>query len=203
MDEQLCYQILHEYKIHNADILIKEDIDADDLIDLIEGNRKYVKCVYVYNKVDVCSMEEVDQIARTPMSVPISCYQNLNLDGLLARLWEELALVRVYTKRTGSKPDFTEPVVLTHERGGTTVEEMCRSIHASLVKDFAYALVWGTSVKHSPQRVGLTHELHDEDVVQIVKVAISIDDGGKGRFKQTSDKPLKLEDRKKKEKLKT
>lgn len=31
------------------------------------------------------------------------------------------------------------------------------------------ALVWGSSVKHMPQKVGKDHELEDEDVVQIVK----------------------------------
>ncbi len=31
------------------------------------------------------------------------------------------------------------------------------------------ALVWGTSVKHSPQTVGREHILADEDVVQIIK----------------------------------
>ena len=43
--------------------------------------------LYVYNKIDVCSMEEVDEIARRPYSIPISCYQKLNFDGLLARIW--------------------------------------------------------------------------------------------------------------------
>jgi hypothetical protein len=31
-----------------------------------------------------------------------------------------------------------------------------------------FALVWGTSVRHSPQHCGLAHTLTDEDVVQIV-----------------------------------
>lgn len=31
------------------------------------------------------------------------------------------------------------------------------------------ALVWGSSVKFNPQRVGKEHVLHDEDVVQIIK----------------------------------
>ena len=34
---------------------------------------------------------------------------------------------------------------------------------------FCSACVWGSSVKHNPQRVGKEHELCDEDVVQIVK----------------------------------
>lgn len=31
------------------------------------------------------------------------------------------------------------------------------------------ALVWGSSVKHQPQKCGKDHQLNDEDVVQIVK----------------------------------
>jgi ribosome-interacting GTPase 1 len=37
------------------------------------------------------------------------------------------------------------------------------------VPNFKYALVWGSSVKHSPQKVGKEHVLFDEDVVQLVK----------------------------------
>ncbi|KAH9550742.1 hypothetical protein CY35_10G087500 [Sphagnum magellanicum] len=36
VDEKLCYQILHEYKIHNAEVLFREDATVDDLIDVIE-----------------------------------------------------------------------------------------------------------------------------------------------------------------------
>lgn len=37
----------------------------------------------------------------------------LNLDRLLARMWDEMGLVRVYTKPQGQQPDFSEPVVLS------------------------------------------------------------------------------------------
>lgn len=42
----------------------------------------------------MCSMEEVDEIARRPNSIPISCHFKLNMDGLLERIWEMMALVR-------------------------------------------------------------------------------------------------------------
>jgi ribosome-interacting GTPase 1 len=48
-------RILHEYRIHNCEVLFRDDCSADDLIDVIEGNRKYIKCLYAYNKVGSCS----------------------------------------------------------------------------------------------------------------------------------------------------
>ena len=38
-----------------------------------------------------------------------------------------------------------------------------------MIKDFSYAMVWGSSVKFNPQKVGKEHQLQDEDVVQIIK----------------------------------
>lgn len=79
--------------------------------------------------------------------------------------------VRVYTKKVGHKPDFEQPVVLTSDRGGTSMEAMCKQIHNTLIREFKYALVWGVSAKHYPQRVGLQHGLSDEDVVQVSHMA--------------------------------
>lgn len=90
----------------------------------------------------------------------------LNLDYLLEILWEYLSLIRVYTKKPGQPPDFNDGLIL---RRGVSVEHVCHSIHRTLFATFKYALVWGTSTKYSPQRVGATHIMHDEDVIQIVK----------------------------------
>eukprot|EP01016_Furgasonia_blochmanni_P046802 TRINITY_DN679_c0_g2_i1.p1 TRINITY_DN679_c0_g2~~TRINITY_DN679_c0_g2_i1.p1 ORF type:complete len:372 (+),score=121.24 TRINITY_DN679_c0_g2_i1:166-1281(+) len=171
LNEKVARDILHEYKVFNADILVKEDATEDDFIDVIEGNRKYIKCLYVYNKIDTISIEDVDEIARKPDSVVISLSMHLHLDYLLERIWDKLALVRVYTKKRGQPPDFSEPIILTQERGGCTVKNCCDQIHRDLAKNFKYAIVWGKSCKFSPQRVGLSHTLMDEDVLQILKVS--------------------------------
>ncbi|KAL6042753.1 Developmentally-regulated GTP-binding protein 2 [Balamuthia mandrillaris] len=166
------YKILKEYKIHNAEVLFKEDADVDQFIDVVEGNRKYVKCLYVYNKIDMVSLEQVDELARRPNSIVISCNLKLNLDRLLEYIWEYLGLVRVYTKKKGNPPNFSEPIVLTRGRNGVTVQAACASVHKEMISNFKYAMVWGTSAKHCPQRCGLSHELHDQDVLQIaVKTA--------------------------------
>ena len=31
---------------------MKEDCDVDDLVDVIEGSRVYIPCIYVINKID-------------------------------------------------------------------------------------------------------------------------------------------------------
>jgi ribosome-interacting GTPase 1 len=35
------------------------------------------------------------------------------------------------------------------------------------VEQFKHAIVYGKSVKHQPQRVGLSHELADEDIGEL------------------------------------
>jgi ribosome-interacting GTPase 1 len=118
-------------------------------------------------------------------------------------MWDEMGLVRVYTKPQGQQPDFSEPVVLSSDRGGCTVEDFCNHLHRSLLKDIKYVLVWGASSKHYPQRCGTQHLLHDEDVVQIVKKKEKEEDGGRGRFKSHTTGPARIADREKKAPLKT
>ena len=185
MSESTILKILAEYKIHHCELLFREDVTVDQFIDVLEGNRKYVRCLYVYNKVDALTIEEVDSLSRRPDSVCISCHMKLGMDHLLRRTWNDMGLVRVYTKKTGQKPDFDEPVVLADHRGGCTVKHFCDQIHNTLSRGLKYAQVWGVSAKHMGQRVGLKHALSDEDVVQVVK-----DDGAvdkeelKGRFRR-------------------
>ena len=52
-------------------------------------------------------------------------------------------------------------------------------------------------------RCGLSHNLEDEDVVQIVKKKVDTAADGRGRFKTKSDAPMRISDREKKAALKT
>uniref|UniRef100_A0A3Q3GFJ9 Developmentally regulated GTP binding protein 1 n=1 Tax=Labrus bergylta TaxID=56723 RepID=A0A3Q3GFJ9_9LABR len=166
LDGDTVKSILAEYKIHNADITLRSDSTADDLIDVVEGNRVYIPCIYVLNKIDQISIEELDIIYKVPHCVPISAHHRWNFDDLLERMWDYLQLVRIYTKPKGQLPDYTSPVVLPDEH--TSVEDFCLKIHKNLLKELKYALVWGSSVKHTPQKVGKDHVLEDEDVIQLI-----------------------------------
>lgn len=67
--------------------------------------------------------------------------------------------------RKGEEPDFSEALIV---RRDSSIEDVCDQIHRTLKETFKYAMVWGASARHVPQRVGLGHMVADEDVVSIV-----------------------------------
>ena len=144
-----------------------DDEIIDDLVDIIQGGIQYVPCLYVLNKVDGITMEELELLDKVPHYVPISAHKEWNFDELLAKTWDYCNMARIYTKPKGSIPDYDEPVILSMDK--KLVSDLCDALHKEIRAKFKYAWVWGSSVKHQPQKVGLTHELDDEDVVQIVK----------------------------------
>ncbi|KAJ7919023.1 P-loop containing nucleoside triphosphate hydrolase protein [Mycena leptocephala] len=163
--EKTIRTILAGYKLHNCDVMIREDITTDDFIDVLIGTRKYIPCLYVYNKIDAISLEQMDKLARTPNTVVISCEMaSFCLDYLIERMWAELNLVKVYTKKRGAHPDLSDPICL---RKGATIEDVCNGVHRSLATNYRYGL--GKSSKFNPhaQKVSLAHQVQDEDVVSI------------------------------------
>ena len=98
LTQALVFSICREYKITSADIFCKCDATIDQLIDVIEGNRRYIPCVYVLNKIDQLTIEELDIIDQLPHHVPISAAQEWNLDELMESIWEYTRMIRIYTK---------------------------------------------------------------------------------------------------------
>lgn len=56
----------------------------------------YIPGVYVLNKIDQISIEELDLVYKIPHAVPISANQEWNFDELLRMMWEYLDLVRMW-----------------------------------------------------------------------------------------------------------
>ncbi len=125
---------------YNCEVIIREDVTVDEFIDVIVGSRKYLPCLYVYNKIDQLTLEELDSLAYAPHSVVVSCETNLNIDYLVHQMWQSLGLLRVYTKRRGEKPEFGGKALIV--RAGASLEHVCHVLHRDLATQFKYALVW-------------------------------------------------------------
>ncbi|MDG6228426.1 MAG: GTP-binding protein [Candidatus Thermoplasmatota archaeon] len=169
ISEKTIRSIVSEYLV-NADVIIREDIDEDQLIDVFIKNRTYIPAIAVINKIDLLSQKELDNykehIRKKGWIVhAISAIDGTGLQELKDLIFSQLRLIRIYMKPQGKKPDYNEPMILREE---DTVEDVCKKIHRDFKQKFRYAHVWGRSAKYPGQKVGLDHTLCDEDVLTVI-----------------------------------
>jgi len=167
MTEQLVKEMLRIYDVNSARVLIREDIDAEKLIDVLLGNRVYVPSLTVMNKIDLVNTGFTTELAKKLKYkfVPISAEADVNIAALKEEIYGTLDFVRVYMRRRTGETDFVEPMIV---KNGSTVLEVCNKVHRAMKDDFRYALIWGKSVKFGGQRVGIAHRLMDKDVLTII-----------------------------------
>lgn len=97
MDLDAVKAVLSEYRIANADVHLRGDYDVDDLVDVIEGSRIYVPCIYAINKIDQITLEELNVISKLPHYCPVCAYHEWGLDTLIEMIWNYLDLVVSYS----------------------------------------------------------------------------------------------------------
>jgi len=169
LDEDLVRDMMNEYGFINADIVIRESIDEDQLIDNISGNRIYVPGIVAVNKIDLVSKEYLRQLKNKKLKgwkvLPVSAENEVGLDELKDAVFESLRLIRIYMKPQGKEADLVEPLVI---KDGSDIGAVCESIHREFRKNFRYAQVWGRSARFPGQIVGLEHVVKDQDVVTII-----------------------------------
>jgi uncharacterized protein len=167
MTEELVKDILRVYNINGARVVIRQDIDDQQLVDILTGNRVYVPSLTVMNKIDLVNAGFTSELSRKlPYRfVPVSAEADVNMQALREEIYRRLDFVRVYMRRRTGETDFEEPMMI---RGGATIGDVCDKVHRGMKDEFRYAQVWGKSVKFGGQRVGMTHRLSDEDVLTIV-----------------------------------
>lgn len=163
--------ILAENKIVNADVLIRGEVTQDDFIDAMIGNRVYVPAFIAVNKVDLVDEKTRAEIEKKltrrfgEPPVMVSAHSGYRIEDLKDTIFDSLEFMRVYLKPVGGPADMEEPLII---RIPATVEDVCNRLHRDFADKFRYARVWGESAKHDAQRVGITHQLADGDILSIV-----------------------------------
>ncbi|MBI2145380.1 GTP-binding protein [Candidatus Woesearchaeota archaeon] len=174
IDEKTTKAILNEFQIVSADVVIREDINPDQLIDAIEANRKYMPALVVINKIDSLTEEGIRQLqqqlknndvtTKSEDVILISAEDGINLNALKDAIYNKLSLIRVYLKEIGKKPDLEVPLIM---RQNDTVQAVCEKLHREFVAKFKFGKVWGKSAKFPGQKFKIDHKLADKDIVEI------------------------------------
>lgn len=92
-----------------------------------------------------------------------SATSGYNIEAFKKLVYEQLKVIRVYSKSPGKEPDMETPFTL---KQGTNVEEFASKVHQDFYKNLAFARVWG-SADHDGQMVGRDYILQDGDVVEL------------------------------------
>jgi hypothetical protein len=95
--------------------------------------------------------------------LPISVESGYNLEELKRRVFEQLDLIRVYTRAPGKEPDRSKPFIL---KRGARLEELAGKIHKDFLTSLKSARVWGVNV-FDGQLVPREYVLQEGDVVEL------------------------------------
>lgn len=165
LDNQAIKNIFKEFKINNAEIVLREDIDMDELIDVLEANKKYMPAITVLNKKDLVTDEELAKLKKKlNADIEISAKNNEGIDDLKELIFEKLNLIRIFLKEPGKNPDLDVPLIHFKD---STIKGICDKLHKDFAKKFKFARVWGKSSKFPGQKLMLHHTLQDGDILEI------------------------------------
>ncbi len=127
----------------------------DYLTEILKKNRlESKKMIFVKNKSKVCGLDQA--------IVCIDAKSGTGLEELKEKIWQNLNLIKVYTKSPRKPKDIP---ALALEKN-STVENIAKEIHKDFIKTFKFARIFN-STKFSGKKVGLDYKLHDNDVVEI------------------------------------
>ena len=165
LEPETIIAILKEFKIVNAQIVIREDITVDQFIDAIEQNRNYVASAVVINKIDMIDEAARQKIKQTiAPDLLISVSQNINIPELKDLIFDKLNFIRIYTKEVNKEVDMNEPLIM---KKGSTIEDVCRKLHKDFVKKFRLAKIWGSSKFPGQVLKKLNRVVEDNDIIEI------------------------------------
>lgn len=128
----------------------------------------FVPLLVLVNKSDHEDSQEDFEIFRALLeddwpSLPVSATTGRNLERLKQTVFDQLEIIRVYSKPPGRKPDLSAPFILTK---GSTVEDLAEKVHQDFLESLKAARVWG-SATYDGQLVGRDYVLSDGDVVEL------------------------------------
>lgn len=133
-----------------------------------ERYMSFIPLLVIANKCDDKSCDGVFQIFGELLEeewplLPVSVTNERNLGDLKQAVFDELEIIRVYSKIPGKEPDLGEPFVLEK---GSTVADMAAKVHLDFYENLKSARVWGSSA-FDGQMVQKDYVLQEGDVVEL------------------------------------
>ncbi|MBW2990482.1 GTP-binding protein [Candidatus Woesearchaeota archaeon] len=166
MTDKTIKGILSEFRIHNAEVLIREKVNEDQLIDIIEDNKIYMPAITVVTKADMVSRQRAREVKKkVKADIVVSAEKGEGIKELKQIIFDRLGFIRIFLKEPGKEADMVEPLIM-HK--GCTISDVCEKLHKDFISKFKFVRLWGPSARFDGQKLlSLKHVLKDNDVLEI------------------------------------
>jgi ribosome-interacting GTPase 1 len=162
-------ELLKSYHVTDAVVKIYGEATLDEVEEAIFESTVYKPAVIVANKIDLkkskANLKTLETYVGNQLPiVAISCKTHQGLNTLGEALFKALNIIRVYTKEPNKREFSKRPFILKKD---ATIYDLAKNIHSDFKEKFSFAKVWAKRLTFSPQKVGSTFTLKDEDTVEI------------------------------------
>jgi ribosome-interacting GTPase 1 len=164
ISKETIKQMAMEFGIRNADIVIKEKIDFERLIDALSQNRVFIPAIFVVNKIDISEPQITDEL-KNEKPIFISAEKGIGINHLKEAIWNSLKLVRVFLVRPNEEPDFNHPIIAQH---GQTLGQIAEAIGSDFAGGKKLAKIWGHSAHFPGQEVPLSTKVIENLQVRFI-----------------------------------
>lgn len=154
-------ELAKEFRFHNAEIVIKEDVSLKRLIDALMGNRIYLPSLLVVNKIDLLEKDKKPQISGVS-PIFISAQKNQGIEGLKKAIWQKLGLIRVYLKPKGKAADLDEPLVI---KKGMSLKEILVKVGLPNKERVNQVKIYGPGAKFEGQEVSFSFRPQEGTII--------------------------------------
>jgi hypothetical protein len=159
LDKEMMIEVAGELGLENAVIQLGEKINSvDQFIDGLSKTRTYIPLVEVVTKVDMAHKGELRKIEDGV--VKMCAGKGVGIDDFKEKVWQGLALVRVYLKRErNGEADKNEPLIM---KKGQTLDAVLKRVSGGLRDDVNRACIWGKNARFPGQEVSFSFPVFDE-----------------------------------------
>ena len=153
--------------LQSQNIYLKSDIlQKEDEHEELEGP-VLKKTIICGNKIDTPGGEQRCEVLKNKLGqawtlILVSIQQGRNLNEFKKYIFENLGIIRVYTKQPGQPADLNNPLILPQ---GARVIDAAEKLHKDFSRKLKYARIWG-SAKFDGQRVPRDYILQDKDIIE-------------------------------------
>lgn len=161
VSDETIKELASEFRFRNGEIIIKENITLERLIDAFMANRSYLNYLVVVNKIDLAPSSTTKNLDQR--YVFVSAKKAIGLDILREKIWESLGLIRVYLKPEKGGPDLNNPLII---KKGISLRKILEDEAIPGKENFTKAIIYGPGAKFPGQEVSCEFTPLDGTIVK-------------------------------------